>query len=245
MNADFAKRLTLSVPIAAIDAQNGVLKRVAVLTEGPAIGHGITIDSESIKSVLQRARSYSGGLKVKLEHGSGAGSIVGVLQNFNIDGRVLRADLKLFKASPHFNLICEMAETAPQSVGLSISFSGENQEINGAKRMRCVEIYSADLVDQPAANPNGLFERNLINMNLNTNVQPDTTASNSGWETYTTPTGFRFRLKPNAAVRLQRAHDATQLAARGQTHALMDCATNETWLAYRRSRARVLAVRPG
>jgi hypothetical protein len=243
MSATGIIKLSVSIPN-SVDSQTGLIKGVAVVTEGPAIGHGMVIDAESIRTVRNCAQSYSGGLKVKLEHGSGAGSIVGVLQNFNIDGRVLRADLKLFKASPHFKLICEMAETAPQSVGLSISFSGQNQEINGAKFMRCVEIYSADLVDQPAANPNGLFERNPINMNIpNTNAQSATTTSRDEWESHVTPTGFRFRLKPNAAVRLQRTHDATHLAARGQTHALMDCATNEVWLDYRRSRARALAIR--
>jgi hypothetical protein len=148
------------------------------------------------------------GSRLKLEHGWGAGSIVGALQNFNIDGRVLRADLKLFKSSPHLNLICEMAKAAPQSFGLSISFSGENQEINGAKCMQCIEIYSADLVDETAANPNGLFERNFIDMK-NIDAQQGNTTPNNGWEKYTTKSAHSFSIRPKASSQLQRTVEAT------------------------------------
>jgi hypothetical protein len=73
-----------------------------------------------------------------------------------------------------------MAETMPGSFGLSISFSGESEDVEVpsddseevepnsgelpeggveiVRAARCMEIYSADIVDQPAANPSGLFQ---------------------------------------------------------------------------------------
>jgi hypothetical protein len=46
----------------------------------------------------------------------------------------------------------------PDTFGLSISFTGEHEESdNDIVFARCTEIYSADLVDAPAANPTGLF----------------------------------------------------------------------------------------
>jgi hypothetical protein len=54
--------------------------------------------------------------------------------------------------------ILEMAELMPDTFGLSISFTGEHEESdNDIVFARCTEIYSADLVDAPAANPTGLF----------------------------------------------------------------------------------------
>ena len=47
----------------------------------------------------------------------------------------------------------------PESFGLSVSISNEPEEIEGKKFIRCAEIYSADLVDGPAANPGGLFSK--------------------------------------------------------------------------------------
>lgn len=132
---------------------------VSVITEGPALGHGVMIDAATIESVKACAEQYAGGLKVKMNHGEGADSICGILRNFRVDGAQLRADLRLLKSSDDTPKILEMAEMMPESFGLSISFSGQVEEIDGAKFVRCLEIYSCDIVDEPAANPNGLFSK--------------------------------------------------------------------------------------
>lgn len=154
-----------------IDTQARTIAGVSVITEGDALGHGVKIDAMSLASVKTCAEEYAGGLKVKMDHGSGFGDIVGTLRNFRIDlagenymgdptGQLqcLRADLQLLKTHPATPTILEMAELMPDTFGLSISFSGSVDD-QGADGMfvRCLEIYSCDLVDQPAANPNGLF----------------------------------------------------------------------------------------
>lgn len=151
-------RFQLSFPLAgAIDRASHTICGVSVITEGAAKGHKLQIDSRTLEQVRDGMSQFSGGLKVKIDHGSGAGSIVGALRNGRIDGKQLRADLHLLKSSPHKEWVMEMAETMPDSFGMSISFSGVNEEAGDIRLARCHEIYSCDIVDQPAANPTGLF----------------------------------------------------------------------------------------
>ena len=144
--------------IGEIDMENAVIAGVSVITSGEAKGHGMLVDGETLQQVKAAAETYTGGLKVKTDHFSGFNQIVGTLKNFVIDGDQLRADLHLLKAHEATPRILEMANMMPGSFGLSISFSGEHMtDATDTTFARCSEIYSADLVDQPAANPNGLF----------------------------------------------------------------------------------------
>jgi hypothetical protein len=140
-----------------IDAQAATISGVSVITVGEAKGHGLIIDEQTLMEVKAAAETYSGGLKVKTDHYTGFNEIVGTLKNFVIDGDQLRADLYLLKNHDATARILEMAELMPDTFGLSISFSGEHKEDGSVVLARCSEIYSADLVDAPAANPTGLF----------------------------------------------------------------------------------------
>jgi hypothetical protein len=141
-----------------IDAQAATISDVSVITVGEAKGHGMQIDAQTLTEVKAAAETYAGGLKVKTDHYTGFNEIVGTLKNFRIDGDQLRADLFLLKNHDATARILEMAELMPDTFGLSISFTGEHEESdNDIVFARCTEIYSADLVDAPAANPTGLF----------------------------------------------------------------------------------------
>jgi hypothetical protein len=142
-----------------VDREAGVLRGVSVITAGvEAKGHGIWIDQTSLEMVKASAETYVDGLQVKSDHGSGFGEIEGVLRDFVIDGNQLRADFHLIKSGEEYERICEMAEMMPSSFGLSIEFSGVSEEIDDYRYARPVEIYAVALVDQPAANPTGLFQ---------------------------------------------------------------------------------------
>jgi len=150
----------------AVDVEKGVILGVAVITEGPARGHfdwetgkPLHADAETLREVMECAKTYVGGLKVKMNHGSGVGDIVGRLDNFRIEGTVLRADFMALATSAQRGYIFEIAQTMPDAFGLSISFSGKPKVGDKLAFARCAEIYSADFVDEPAANPNGLFQR--------------------------------------------------------------------------------------
>jgi hypothetical protein len=156
----------------AIDAEKGVILGVAVITEGPALGHfdftgekplPLYADAGTLDEVKTCAESYTGGLKVKFNHGSGVADIVGVLKNFRIEASVLRADFHALKNAANRDYLFEIAGTMPESFGLSISFSGLPKRDEDRAYARCSEIYSADFVDEPAANPNGLFQRGAGN----------------------------------------------------------------------------------
>ena len=154
----------LAVLNGTIDAASAVISGVSVITVGEAKGHGMLIDERTLEQVKSAAESYAGGLKVKTDHYTGFDNIVGALKNFVIDGDQLRADLYLLKNHDATPRILEMAELMPDTFGLSISFSGEHEESgSGTVFARCAEIYSADLVDTPAANPTGLFSAKVDN----------------------------------------------------------------------------------
>jgi len=155
--------ITFAAAAGQIDAKAGLIRGVSLITEGPALGHGVMVDAKTLEQVKTAAEAYDGGLKVKLDHNSGAGDIVGFIDNLRIDGPKLLGDLHLLENSPHRAYILEIASKIPDTFGLSIAFSGPS-EIGADKKtilQRCSEIYSVDIVSEPAANPTGFFSRKL------------------------------------------------------------------------------------
>lgn len=163
--------ITFAASAGVIDAQTGIIRGVSLITKGPALGHGVMIDSTTLEQVKKAAEQYSGGLKVKLDHSGGAGDIVGYIDTLRIDGEKLLGDLHLLESSVHRAYILEIAERIPDTFGLSIAFSGPSEK--SADKLttlqRCSEIYSVDLVSEPAANA-GLFARKLKQLQ---SVEPD------------------------------------------------------------------------
>jgi hypothetical protein len=74
----------------------------------------------------------------------------------------------------------DLAQEIPDSFGISISFSGQSEQ-NGTdlELARCQELYSADLVQHPAANPTGLFSADSVCVSVDkkelSNMTTDTT----------------------------------------------------------------------
>ena len=155
--------ITFAASTGAIDAEAGVIRGVSLITKGPALGHGVMIDDKTLEQVKTAAEQYAGGLKVKLDHASGAGDIIGYIDTLRIDGEKLLGDMHLLQNSPHRDYILEIAQRIPDTFGLSIAFSGPSEK--SADKLttlqRCSEIYSVDLVSEPAANPSGFFARKL------------------------------------------------------------------------------------
>ena len=162
-----APTITFAAAAGQIDAASGVIRGVSLITEGPALGHGVMIDAKTLEQVKAAAEQYNGGLKVKLDHSGGAGDIIGYVDALRIEGRKLLGDLHLLQNSPHRGYVLEIAEKIPDTFGLSIAFSGP-VEMGADKRtvlQRCTEIYSVDLVSEPAANAEGLFSRMMSKFN--------------------------------------------------------------------------------
>jgi len=134
-----------------------IIEGVSIISVGEAKGHGLFVDDITLQEVKACAESYAGGVKVNLDHGAGIKDIVGFCDNFRIIGEKLVADLNLLETAEKRAYVLEIAERMPDTFGISIAFSGPVRERDGRSFASCTELYSADLVQTPAANPTGLF----------------------------------------------------------------------------------------
>jgi hypothetical protein len=134
-----------------------IIEGVSIISVGEAKGHGLFVDDITLREVKACAESYSGGVKVNLDHGAGIKDIVGFCDNFRIIGKKLVADLNLLETAEKRAYVLEIASRMPDTFGISIAFSGPVRERDGQSFASCTELYSADLVQTPAANPTGLF----------------------------------------------------------------------------------------
>jgi len=134
-----------------------IIEGVSIISVGEAKGHGLFVDDITLQEVKACAESYAGGVKVNLDHGAGIRDIVGFCDNFRIIGGKLVADLNLLETAEKRAYVLEIAARMPDTFGISIAFSGPVRERDGRSFASCTELYSADLVQTPAANPTGLF----------------------------------------------------------------------------------------
>lgn len=145
----------------SINKEEGIIPSVRIISEGPAIGHGVVVDEKTIDQILAASSSYSTGVKVKLDHEGGSKDIVGWVNNFqkchDENGWYLKGDLHLIKSHPSFNYVLELASTIPDTFGLSVFFTGKPERGDNETFARCSKLLSCDIVTEPAANPTGMF----------------------------------------------------------------------------------------
>lgn len=178
----FVSRLTFSG--SRVDRESGVIKGVSLIALGDARGHDKQVDQKTLETVLKCAKQYKDGLRVKFNPSTfthGAGTLCGRIpvDSMSIkDGKTI-GDLHLYKHCPSevAEFIYELAEETPGNIGLSIEFGGEDEVIDNNKFARCEEIFTAVIVDLPAANPTGLFSSEDNNRNANsdkdTSMKPE------------------------------------------------------------------------
>jgi len=168
------------------DAGAGLIERASVITAGEAHGHGQWLDAEFVESVATAINRPAGGVKVRFTHpglsGDGMGKFLGWAKGAEVvDGRVL-ASIHFSEsahATPDGDLagyVMELAEADPTAFGVSIAFrrdpkaeeafvakNGERSPDEGntanLPHARMKSLRAADVVDDPAANPGGLFHR--------------------------------------------------------------------------------------
>lgn len=146
-----------------VDAESGVISGVSVITVGQCGGKhsGTWVDKTTLTQLRDVASKFSDGIKVKLsqihEHDGSCAAIIGSLKSFRIDGDCLRADLHLLKSDENFGKIIEMSAKMPEAFGLSVVVPKSFEKVDGKSTLRITDIFSIDLVEQPAANPSGLF----------------------------------------------------------------------------------------
>jgi len=153
-----------------VNKEAGVIEGVAVITMGEAKGHGVHIDSEFLDAVVEQGNALKQGLKVRFGHPSmsstALGTFLGREKNFRRVGDVVRADLFLSNTAKEtpggdlYNYVLEMAENESDMFGTSIVFTpGESKFLSGDTKeyATLTKLHANDIVDDPAANPDGLF----------------------------------------------------------------------------------------
>ena len=153
-----------------VDAEEGIIRGVSVIAEGPALGHGEYVDRKTLNQVKKAIRESELGVKARFGHpplfGESTGKLLGRISNPRISGGKVRADLKFgnySKNSPAGNLwdyVFNLADEDPAAMGMSIVFRpAESEKVEGlpSPAVRVAELVAADLVDGPAANPGGMF----------------------------------------------------------------------------------------
>jgi hypothetical protein len=155
-------------------ASTKLFKGISVITAGPALGHGMTIDADTLEQVVQ-AGNELGQIKVLSDHSSSVSNIIGYLENFSLDGGRVRADLTLLESHDGFAYFSELLSTLPGQIGFSISFSGVPRVAEDGTQLADVNtLYSVDLVTTPAANPTGVYSARvdtLKTLNMDTTVK--------------------------------------------------------------------------
>ena len=179
----FASGITKSAPV-SVDLDKGIISGVAVVTAGGAKGHGVMLDTSFVKDVVEYGNDKKNGIKARFGHpnmcSTALGTFIGRIKNFRNDGDIARADLFMSgeaKDTPHGNLyeyVLGMANNEPDMFGLSIVFTpgdkyqiskdgkkiGSNDDEYDSQKEPFVELsalHACDIVDDPAANPDGLF----------------------------------------------------------------------------------------
>jgi hypothetical protein len=135
------------------------IQGISLIQEGPALGHGVFVDRKSLGQFKALAAS-KGKLKAKMNHFSALESTVGYYENFRISKGKLLADLSIFDSFSGRDALLEMIEKIPSEFGVSLMFKALEPELNSADGKfytRANDIYSADFVDTPAANRDGVF----------------------------------------------------------------------------------------
>lgn len=170
----------------------GLLRRVAILTRGEALGHEMWIDGEMLKQTYDAiVAAGDAGLKARFTHpglsADGLGRYLGRIKHAELEGDVVYADLHLAETAhetPDGDLaayVLRFAQEDPLAFGMSIVFqrdrssekrfeSEHSDEENGFRspdadntkhyrHARLAKLHGADVVDEPAANPGGMFHR--------------------------------------------------------------------------------------
>lgn len=177
MRSDISRGLEMENGKPRVDRENRIIHGFAVASKGEAKGHGVLLDDLFLNQIVTQAELSKAGIKMRFDHPNASntsmGTAVGRAKNFRRDGDVVRADAHLLKAAegaPNGNLsgyIMDLAEEDPGLFGSSIAFVPASVEYqkdrdgNADKSKppfaRLKKLLSADIVDDPAANPEGLF----------------------------------------------------------------------------------------
>ena len=158
---------------------------VSIATTGEAVGHRLLFDQVTLDQLQQLAAAKATGIKSRFTHPDwfhdGLGKYLGRFRNFRVNGDKLVADLLISKtahsspAGDIGNYVLDLAREDPAALGVSVVVdlerawstpggdvpvgTGRPADATGKYPVaRITQLYAADVVDEPALNPQGLFQ---------------------------------------------------------------------------------------
>lgn len=181
--ADVCSGIELKEGKPSIDRESGVIYGYSVITEGPALGHGASVDATTLQQVADLGNKAKIGIKARFDHPNASntslGTFLGRSKHFRLAGNRVLADLHLNDAAKEapqgdlYSYVLNLAESDPQAFGASIVFEGTFEEQlneDGTRKIdaqgkplprltRITSLLASDIVDEPAANAGGLFSQ--------------------------------------------------------------------------------------
>lgn len=181
--ADVCRGIELKEGKPSVDREQGIITGYAVITKGPALGHNMSIDDTTLNQVVELGNKASLGIKSRFDHPSASntsmGTFLGRTKNFRRVGDRVLGDLHLSESAKEapqgdlYSYVLGLAERDPQAFGASIVFEGKSEFLlneDGSKQTdaqgkplpalaRVEALLASDVVDEPAANPGGLFAK--------------------------------------------------------------------------------------
>lgn len=167
----------------APNVRHGVIYGVSAVTRGEAVTHDVWLDQTFVKSVVDAINESSP--KVRFSHpgmsSDGLGKYLGRATNGRLseDGQRALCDLRFAQSAhhtPNGNLaeyVMELARTDSESCGFSIVFESYKEledefaqqhsespdplNTRNLRHARLRRLRAVDLVDEPSANPAGMF----------------------------------------------------------------------------------------
>lgn len=182
--ADVCRGIELKEGKPSVDREKGIITGYAVITKGPALGHNMTIDEQTLNQVVELGNQAKLGIKSRFDHPSASntsmGTFLGRTKNFRRAGDRVLGDLHLSESAKEapqgdlYHYVLGLAERDPQAFGASIVFEGKSEFVlneDGTRKTdeagnplpalaRVDALLASDVVDEPAANPGGLFAAN-------------------------------------------------------------------------------------
>lgn len=170
------KQLTFGGGVVGVNRLTHVIHGVSVIQVGPALGHSLYVDFGTLQQVVELGNFLPMGVKSRFTHpglsADGLGRFLGRVKGFYVDGDRVRADLYLADASaksPYGDLreyIESLAETDASAFGMSVVYRpNEPYQQDGKAFIRLAALLAVDVVDEPAANRDGLFSAALVGTN--------------------------------------------------------------------------------
>lgn len=190
------RTLPLKVAAGAVDVDNRIIRGVSMAQAVEALGHGGRLDMRSLEQLVEQVNAKRSGAKSRFTHpglsSDGMGKFLGRMKNARIEGDKALADLHLSKlafSSPDGNLggyVLEAIDEDPEAFGFSVVISTERYWVmeDGSEMaygnedrppkgvadelpaFRITDLHAVDLVDEPAANRDGMFSQFLWGSNV-------------------------------------------------------------------------------